>query len=123
VKAAEIPAPVPAIAPAVAEAPVLAPDEDLPAWKTIRDYVANPGEYYTDVVKRWVQEADLPLKTVAVKGDDDCRQLTPMKFHTDLKTAVSRLTLGFQTANPPPIVDFYDDGENFAILLTVGHIE
>lgn len=97
----------------------VAEEEDVPEWKKIHEWTADTGELYSEVIERWAREAGIP-ESVSVNGVDDCPVKHPLKFRTDLKTAVIRFTKSFATADPAPLVDFWDDGTNFAIELTVG---
>jgi hypothetical protein len=122
--------PAPPVAPPVAPPPsggemakdggVMPPPRAARPWEQDRMWKAEPDEFYTDVVRRWAKEVGLE-KQVVVDGDRDCLVRVELVFDGNLERAVTLLTDSFATADPAPMVHFWDDGDrNFEIQLRIG---
>ncbi|PKU21399.1 hypothetical protein CWS72_27010 [Telmatospirillum siberiense] len=69
------------------------------------------------MVRNWGQSIGI---SPVVHGDYSYPMEAPITIDGDFVEAVSQLTEAFSTAEPRPLVDFWIDGENFAVELTLG---
>lgn len=70
----------------------------LPVW------TARPGEYVSDVVKRWAKKAG---HTVVHEGVDEWRITVPVSIQGSFKDALKELIVGFEGSGRPLAISIY----------------
>jgi len=81
----------------VAPVPKPAP---LPTWR------AKPGEYLTDVMRRWGKTAGYK---VVKEGSDDWRLSVPVAVKGTFEEALQQIVTGFESTGRPPGVSIYSN--------------
>ncbi|WP_299083317.1 TcpQ domain-containing protein [uncultured Ruegeria sp.] len=70
----------------------------MPVW------TARPGEYVTDVVKRWSKSAGYTYKQVGV---DEWEVTVPIAIRGSFKDALKELVIGFEGSGHPLPISIY----------------
>jgi len=96
------------------EAPALPPP---PPWRRPDRWEARAGDNLSDVARAWGARIGVP---VVIHGTHQYPIEAPVTFDGDFQDALSHLVEAFSTAKPRPLLDIWNEGENYTVELTEG---
>ncbi len=95
----------------------LPPSPPPPPWHRQDHWEARVGQTLDQVTIEWGRRVG--IKPV-IRGTHQIPVDSPLSFDGDFQQALVHLVEAFSTAEPKPLLDIWEEGDNYAVVITEG---